>query len=240
MPTTLRNIHNSCYVNAILQCLVYIPEITQWCKDHVDKHEMIKEYSDLQALLTSTHKEVAPHRFLHFVYKHFKFAPGQQHDAHEFLTYLLDTLDCPATKGVRHSILGTSVSKEPFMCLELPITKDGATLEECIAQAMATEHVDYEGKQVEKRWQLECPPILCIVLLRFYTTTKKKTWAVHIPRTLGEYTLISACNHHGSSTHGHYTSYVYMDEWYEFNDESVRKAEPTMENAYCLFFRKKT
>jgi hypothetical protein len=31
-----------------------------------------------------------------------------------------------------------------------------------------------------------------------------------------------------------------MDEWYEFNDESVRKAEPNMENAYCLFFRKKT
>ena len=150
MPTALKNIRNSCYVNAILQCLVYIPELSEWCKEQSTTHEMIKEYSDLQVLLTSNHKEVAPHRFLHFVYTWFKFIPGQQHDAHEFLTHLLDVLNCPSTKGIRRSILGTSVQTEPFMCLELPIPRDGATLQECISAGVATEIVDYEGKQVEK------------------------------------------------------------------------------------------
>jgi len=239
MPTALRNIRNSCYVNAILQCLVYIPEITQWCKEQSSRHEMIQEYSDLQALMTSDHNEVAPHRFLQYVYKWCKFVPGEQHDAHEFLTHLLDLINCPATKGIRRSILGTSVQTEPFMCLELPIPKEGATLEECFSAGLSTEMVEYEGNRVEKKWELGLPPVLCIVLIRFHTTSQKKNWTVHIPKTLGEYTLVSICNHHGNSNHGHYTSYVYMDEWYEFNDESVHKKEPTGENAYCLFFRKK-
>jgi ubiquitin C-terminal hydrolase len=238
MPTALRNIHNSCYINAILQCLVYFPELTQWCKDHATTHEMIKEYSDLQVMLTSSYKEVAPHRFLHYVYKWFKMVPGEQHDAHEFLTHMLDVLNCPATQGIRRSILGTSVQTEPFTCLELPIPRDGATLEECISAGIATEMVEYEGKQVEKRWEIQCPPILCIVFLRFHATSTKKNWRVLIPKKLGQYTLMSVCNHHGSATNGHYTAYVYLDEWYECNDESIRKIEPTMENAYCIFFRK--
>ena len=151
---------------------------------------------------------------------------------------MLDVLNCPATQGIRRSILGTSVQTEPFTCLELPIPRDGATLEECISAGIATEMVEYEGKQVEKRWEIQCPPILCIVFLRFHATSTKKNWRVLIPKKLGQYTLMSVCNHHGSATNGHYTAYVYLDEWYECNDESIRKVEPTMENAYCIFFRK--
>ena len=237
MPTALRNLRNSCYMNSILQCIVYIPEITQWCKQH--KNEIMKEYSDLQALMTSNHKEVAPHHFLHYVQTSFHLNAGEQHDAHEFLIQLLDKLECPFLKGERRSIIGKSVQVEPFMCLELPIPKEGASLYECIQECIKTEMVDYEGKLVEKRWELVIPPILCIVLLRFHTSSKKKDWKVTIPFQLGEYSLVSICNHHGSSTHGHYTATVYLDEWYEFNDEHVQKTQPTSENAYCLFFRKK-
>lgn len=240
MPTAIRNLHNSCYINAILQCIVNFPELTQWCKDNANTHEMIKEYSDLQVLLTSSYQEVAPHRFLQYVYKWFKLVPGQQQDAHEFLTHMLDVLNCPATKGIRRSIIGTSVQTEPFTSLEVPIPRDGATLEECIAAGIATEMVEYEGKRVEKRWEIQCPTILCIVFLRFHATSAKKNWRVIIPKTLGQYTLMSVCNHHGNATHGHYTAYVYLDGWYECNDSSIRKVEPSMENAYCIFFRKKT
>jgi ubiquitin C-terminal hydrolase len=200
---------------------------------------MMKEYSELQAIMVENHKEVAPHRFLHYVHTTFKLAPGEQNDAHEFLIQLLDKLECPFLKGERKSIIGTSVQVEPFMCLELPIPREGATLQECIQECLKTEMVEYEGKMVEKRWELRIPPILCIVLLRFHSSSKKKDWKVDIPFQFGEYSLVSICNHYGSAQHGHYTATVHLDEWYEFNDEHVRPAQPTLENAYCLFFRKK-
>jgi len=237
MPTALRNLRNSCYMNSILQCIVYIPEITQWCKQH--KNLIMKEYSDLQELMVQNHGEVAPHRFLQVVQSVFRLNVGEQQDAHEFLIQLLDHLECPFLKGERRSIIGESVQVEPFMCLELPIPKEGASLQECIQECVKTEMVEYEGKMVEKRWEVLLPPILCIVLLRFHTSSKKKDWNVNIPFQLGEYFLVSICNHHGSSHHGHYTAYVHLDEWYEFNDEHVQKSQPTLENAYCLFFRKK-
>ena len=237
MPTTLRNLRNSCYMNAILQCILYIPELTSWCKQ--GKNEIMKEYSDLQALMVSSHKEIAPHRFLHYVETTFKLSPGEQNDAHEFLIQLLDKLECPYLKGERRSILGKSVQVEPFMCLELPIPKDGCTLQECIQECIKTEMVEYEGKQVEKKWEVQIPPILCIVLLRFHASLQKNHSRVSIPFQFGDYYLFAMCNHHGSARSGHYTATVHLDEWYEFNDEHVQKTEPSSENAYCLFFRKK-
>lgn len=62
------------------------------------------------------------------------------------------------------------------------------------------------------------------------------------------YDLYAVCNHYGSMQGGHYTSYCRVNEegreqWYNFNDEVVTKANANnvvSANAYILFYARRT
>jgi len=240
MPTKLRNIHNSCYINSVLQCLVHLPELNEWFHVERDYDEITKEFNDLRKLMME-HDDISPYRFVHYLQQTCHLKEGEQHDAHEVLIYLLDHFNCPLFKGEKVYHLGESITKESFTCLELHIPREGMSLMDCMAAYCTPEEVEYEGKQVMKWCDLQLPPLLVITLIRNHANTNKKDWLVNIPQTMGPYELTSICNHYGNSHHGHYTATVFANTWYECNDDHIREVSSIHVNhAYCLFFRKKT
>ena len=240
MPAKLRNINNSCYMNAILQCLVHLPELNDWFNEDREYDEITKEFNDLRKLMLE-HPDISPNRFHHYLLKTCNLAEGEQHDAHEVLIFLLDHFNCPLFKGETIYHLGESITKESFTCLELHIPREGVTLMECMMAYCTTEEVEYEGKRVMKRCDLQLPPLLAITLVRNHSNNKKKDWYVAIPQTMGPYELVSICNHYGNSNYGHYTATVFSDKWYECNDDHIHElSSVNVNHAYCLFFRKKT
>jgi ubiquitin C-terminal hydrolase len=241
MPTKLRNIKNSCYINSILQCLVHLPELNDWFRDRSEFDEITKEFNDIRQLMLEPHTEISPFRFVHYVHTTFHFQEGEPNDAHELLIQLLDHFDCPLFKGEKIYHLGESITKEAFHCLELFIPREGMSLLDCFTAYCVPEEVEYEGKKVVKRCDLQLPPLLAIVLVRSRANHQKNEWVVSIPSKLGPYELVSICNHYGNSTHGHYTATVLEDKWYECNDDHIIELPHiNVNHAYCLFFRKKT
>ena len=241
MPTRLRNIHNSCYINAVIQCLLYLPELNTWFDENQEFDEITKEFNDLRKLMLEKHQEISPYRFVHYIHETFKMKSGEQHDAHELLIHLLDHFNCPLFKGEKIYHLGESITKETFTCLELQIPREGMNLMECMQAYCSPEEVEYEGKKVIKRCDLQLPQLFSVLLVRTDSNNKKKDWVVSIPLTLGPYELLSICNHYGNSNNGHYTATVLEDKWYECNDDQIIELHHlNVNHAYCLFFRKKT
>ena len=101
--------------------------------------EVSKSFGELLQSLEDDDRPIAPHKFKQVVGAHsIQFSGTEQSDAHEFLTFLIDTLheELKATGELIISDIfyGTfrstiqclncshqSISKEPFMCLSLPI-----------------------------------------------------------------------------------------------------------------------
>ena len=235
--TTLQNLGNTCFINSIVQCLQALPELHSWMDGTTHPKVLIQEYNDLRKMMSSTGC-ISPGRFVHFVYTQLPFQRGQQADAHEFLLYLLDELNCPLFQGKKISYVGTMHLEEPFCTLLLPVRP---TLDECMSAYLHKEEVESEGKLVPKWYAFETlPPLLCIVLKRFTNSNQKYNITVDIPLQYKDYELKCVCNHYGGTSGGHYTATVFTDVWYEYSDTQCRRVHhPSTPHAYCLFYRKK-
>ena len=87
-----------------------------------------------------------------------------------------------------------------------------------------------------KTQQLVDFPLQNLDLSKYVIGYKKETYI---------YDLYGICNHMGSASYGHYTSFVKNanGKWYHYNDTSVvevvNNTSMVTANAYCLFYRKK-
>lgn len=88
-----------------------------------------------------------------------------------------------------------------------------------------------------KTQQLVDFPLSDLDLSKYVIGYKKETYI---------YDLYGICNHVGSATNGHYTSFVKNanGKWYHYNDTSVVEVMDTASmitaHAYCLFYRKQS
>ena len=152
---------------------------------------------------------------------------------------------------------------EPFIFLNLEIY--GENLYDCIGNYTKEEllphklEVDEKTKKrenVKKKilfWSL--PEILIITLKLFSNDGEKIDKKIDIPLNnldlnkyvIGydknnNYDLYGICNHlGGSSSYGHYTSYIKVnnEKWFCFDDMNITEIDINTENAYCLFYSKK-
>ena len=102
----LENTGNICFINAALQCVFNAVPLTDYFLTGVfmeevnlenrlgTKGEVAAAFAEvLEAQWLQTHACLLPRKLLNTVFKHApQFADGRQHDAHEFLAFLLDTL----------------------------------------------------------------------------------------------------------------------------------------------------
>jgi len=145
-----------------------------------------------------------------------------------------------------------SIKPEPFFILDLSIPNiPTVTLEDCLNLYIQNDSIDWKddstneyipASKKNRFWRM--PKLLFIVFKRFDNFGKKNNKMVHVPLSFGmyniKYTLLSVCNHHGSTNHGHYTCSVRTsNQWHEINDESVNvisESNIITPNAYCLLF----
>jgi ubiquitin C-terminal hydrolase len=164
-----------------------------------------------------------------------------------------------------------SSSPEPYCIINLSIPQDNKnpSLLDCFDLYVQGEKLEGENawfneatnekQSVYKKiiyWSL--PEILIIDLKRFNNKNNKNQMLITFPLenldlskyVIGYkkesyiYDLYGICNHSGSVSGGHYTSFVKNanGKWYHFNDTSVAEVSNLSylisPKAYCLFYRK--
>lgn len=165
-----------------------------------------------------------------------------------------------------------SSSPEPFCIINLSIPQDNKnpSLLDCFDLYVEGEKLEgdnawfnestNEKQSVYKKiiyWSL--PEILIIDLKRFNNKNNKNQMLITFPlenldlskyvigykRESYVYDLYGICNHGGSVSGGHYTSFVKNanGKWYHFNDTSVSQvalpSQIVSPKAYCFFYRKR-
>lgn len=195
-PCGLRNIGNSCYMNAVLQCLCAVDNHS------LDPHgsdSLVAEYERLvSALRYSRNGVITPSRFKRAVGKlDVQFRGTDQQDAHEFLVFLLEEMkqngvwrDRGAVERLSLVILVSqlrcctcshvSFSTEPFNCLSLQIpnrTNSTLSVIDCLSSFFDTEEIS-----VDQKWRCETCKAVSTGKKQLLVDSFPKLLVIHLKR----------------------------------------------------------
>lgn len=261
-PIGYHNVGNACYMIASLQALFNIPS---FCKHVTDK----KNDTELTKALDSVLQEKEPDntgplikglRQCVFKTASPEIFTGEnretaQHDAHEFIQFLLSELQWPTfqTKTAFTTTMGTRHSaNEEHHFLSLPLV--GKTFQEIIDAYFKAEELEdkknpYQGKFKGKTYTFDnwkqqykmvsFPDFLFVQLKRFDNEMKKNKMRIEFPANgiadvAGQkYEIIGVVNHIGDTAHsGHYTADIKnlrdstKEQWVRCNDKDLKEDNP--------------
>lgn len=222
-PSGIKNIGNSCYISSSVQCLKHTKPLWNLINSYGAKKlegslpafpkecDILKSFTELMGRLREDNHSVAPSDFKRVISGHsVQFAGTEQGDAHEFLTFLIDRLNeqlkfagqfqlDSAFYGAFKSAIQcaqctlVSESREPFLCISLPIDTDA----DCISVALHTDSghlivvgVEYEDENVTVGAMKECIQKLLIVgpLDVFLLVDNSKLYPIYDYQTIGNIT----------------------------------------------------
>lgn len=109
-PIGFLNVHNSCYVNSVLQALLTMDKLTDFMKCVDYKDPVLKTFTGIIHYVDekATEKKtcvVKPESFLNALYSNSYFTKGTQEDAHELLLFLIDYIHEKTKTSKKHSII---------------------------------------------------------------------------------------------------------------------------------------
>jgi ubiquitin C-terminal hydrolase len=91
--SALYNLGQTCYLNAVIQCLAYTQPLAKFILQgdyHSEANLLLMEYAKLVKTMYSDQNRIKPVQFYKALLRSFKTPPHQQEDAHEVLLHILD------------------------------------------------------------------------------------------------------------------------------------------------------
>jgi ubiquitin carboxyl-terminal hydrolase 36/42 len=244
----LPNIGNTCFINSVLQCFIY----TQ------DFHDIIyqSEQHELKELIKLVNNEPGTFQIKKFIDSFEQFQRNEQHDAHEFITILLDKITTKENFSVYHGKTNTGIQCETCKTKK-NVIEDFNSINLNVHNDIITAFTDYLKTELhddpknlyfcetckcntvsKKKIVLEIlPKHLILVIKRYdhsYTNIENinKSLLIREQENIKEYILVSVINHYGNLYNGHYTTTL-VDKNVSIDDSSKTNIPL---NPYILFY----
>ncbi|KAH0619986.1 hypothetical protein JD844_014469 [Phrynosoma platyrhinos] len=227
--TGLRNLGNTCYMNAVIQCLCSVSPLVEYFLSGKYTASLDKEKGEIATAFAYLMNDmwlgdfdcVSPEVFRLVIGERYPaFTKKTQQDAQEFLIYVLNELHEALKKTNKRKNQGTSSTAwEPR----------GYVTESSIITRLFEGHLSYD--------------IMC---LECQTTTYKNEIFTVLSLPIPYETECSLENHFGDLDGGHYTSFckhTLTQSWYNFDDSQISEIpESSVQTsaAYLLFYSSQT
>ena len=225
----ISNLGNTCYFSSILQCLLQIPQLSNYflMKKYEGNCEFTREYQICVHKMWKHKETLNPHNLLTiFKKKYTQFDNRDQHDSQEAFLCIIDILGKSLSdfinklfygENIQETICksGKSIKKEKFNIIILFPTKDCTHITNLLKNSQKWNGIkDYEDND-GKIWNAaatrtiatELPRIL-VISFRMYERKINIQLIEDIDFRDTQYTLFATSNHQGSVNGGHYIAFT--------------------------------
>jgi uncharacterized UBP type Zn finger protein len=245
----IENHGNTCYFNTALQCLMYIPALTNYFirNPYDGECTFTREYGNLVKRYWTKGKDgVDVNKLIeHFREKFPRFGSREQHDVQETVLCIIDILET-ARPEIKYWFYGKKLqqtiwpggksSNEEEFSVHL-ISSNGKDMAKMLSDSTEwntlTDFVDTDGKTHHVATTRMVFSKLPQVLMISFDRKSHVQIIENIIIDKYEYNLISAAVHVGYQNDGHYVSFVKRrNKWFLINDDSIKEHELPDEAGY--------
>ena len=242
------NFGNTCYFNSALQCLLQIPQLSNYFidTDYTGPCEITREYQKVvrSAWTSKSDRFIDVRPLLGLFRTRFsQFANGDQQDAQEALMCMIDVLE-PIVKPMINCVLvqetvfpgGKKIIQDETTVVTVAPKEDIETSLKNMTKWHTIENYEDDAGKVwnvaATRTTFEKFPSIFIV-----STTHKTTLTVQ--ENLAHLELFASCVHVGNQRGGHYMAYTkHKGQWYLKDDLTCAKTPFPGTSGHCILFYK--
>jgi len=254
----IENHGNTCYFNTALQCLLYIPVLSNYFIRHPYEGECLftKEYSNLcKTYWTKGQSKVDIIPLItHFREKFPRFGSREQHDVQETIMCIIDILERAEPKlkewfygkKTQETIWpGGKSSNEEEFSVHL-INSEGKDLGKMLSESTDWNTIENFEDAEGKKHHVATTRMLFSKLPQLLMISFDRKSHIHIIEKLiidkYEYNLISTAVHVGRQYDGHYVSFVKRkNKWFLIDDDTIQEHElPEEAGYYFMVYNLKT
>tara|TARA_B000000441_G_scaffold78118_1_gene53066 strand:- start:3514 stop:4290 length:777 start_codon:yes stop_codon:yes gene_type:complete len=245
----LENHGNTCYFNTALQCLLYIPVLSNYFirKPYTGECEFTKAYGNLVKMYWTRGKEhITIKNVIEAFQKEFpRFRTNEQHDVQEAVLCIIDILERSRPeikewfygKKTQETIWpGGKSSNEEVFSVHL-ITAEGTDMGEMLQKSTDWNTIENFEDTDGKVHHLATTRMVFSTLPQVLMISFDRKSHIEIIENMiignSEYNLISCAVHVGIQNDGHYVSFVKRrNKWLLANDENVEEHELPKEASF--------
>jgi len=233
MLSTLINLGNTCYMNALFQALRFLPPFIKYLDKTKTLSKIGKYIYDILYPLNLKYCSLKPETFIYFLKNHTKFR--MQEDPHELFLYILDNIEIPGTeRNPFYIILQMKLygnNQKEFIRDEC---MNSLTTNKNIPEFFQVENISHKIFTKKQYTIRVFPKVLCVQF-------KKGICKKQVPKKFMLYQQQYILKSNVLYWNNHYTAQVFVNEtWYEFNDNQVHKKDLNVYNTYLAFFLAKS